>query len=287
MGKKDKYLLNSSQRSLMEPIRSETRFVWALLRGVLLAPLALVLMLFGKRKLSDVLSPFKELFLFVTEPKLTITLITINIFVFILAGFLPVEIVSKGALSPSTAVEFYFLPLLTAGFLHANLLHLFSNMLGIFIFGRVVEREIGAAKMIGAYFGAMIISGLFHIGIYRFYFQQDASGIGASGALMGLVAMAILLDPLYLTYEFLVPLPIMVVGWLAIYADITGIISNAADGIGHFAHLGGFLSAAIFGFILNFEQKKKRRLGLIINIASLALWILIAYFLKYKGMLPG
>ncbi|MBI2138488.1 hypothetical protein HYU13_02785, partial [Candidatus Woesearchaeota archaeon] len=48
----------------MEEIRSETKFIWALLKDVLLTPVDLLLMLFGKRTLADVLSPIKSLFLF-------------------------------------------------------------------------------------------------------------------------------------------------------------------------------------------------------------------------------
>ena len=138
-----------------------------------------------------------------------------------------------------------FFPLITAGFLHANLLHISGNMLALFIFGRVVERKLGSGKTLLVYFGALILSGVFTSIIHFLILGDNTPGLGASGAIMGLISTAILLEPWYLTYELLFPLPIMVVGWLAIFADISGILNPVEDGIGHFAHLGGFISISL------------------------------------------
>lgn len=72
---------------------------------------------------------------------------------------------------------------------------------------------------------------------------------------MGLISTAILLDPFYFTYELIIPLPIMIVGWLAIFADILGILNPVESGIGHLAHIGGFISIAL---LMYFLVKKKR-----------------------------
>ncbi|MBW2984900.1 hypothetical protein KY361_07295, partial [Candidatus Woesearchaeota archaeon] len=82
----------------------------------------------------------------------------------------------------------------------------------------------------------------------------------------------------YFTYELLIPLPVMVVGWLAIYADIIGILNPVEDGIGHLAHIGGFISIALIMFLLGIEERSKLKKGLIINIASLVIAVLIFYF---------
>jgi membrane associated rhomboid family serine protease len=163
--------------------------------------------------------------------------------------------------------------------LHANLSHLLGNMLALFIFGRVVERKLGIIKTLFIYFGALVISGIFTSLINGLILNDNTPGLGASGAIMGLIAAAILLDPFYLTYEAILPLPIMLVGWLTIYADIIGILNPIKDGIGHFAHLGGFLSVGILLYLFGIDERKKMRTGLIINIASFIAIAVIYFFL--------
>ena len=94
---------------------------------------------------------------------------------------------------------------------------------------------------------------------------------------MGIIAAAILLDPFYLTWELILPLPIMVVGWLTIAADILGILNPVEDGIGHFAHLGGFLSIVLLLYLFGAADRKKIRKGFVVNVVSL-LVIGIVYF---------
>ncbi len=93
-----------------------------------------------------------------------------------------------------------------------------------------------------------------------------------------MIALAILIDPFYITHELIIPLPIIISGWLAIYADIAGIINPTEKGIGHFAHIGGFISIVILMFLIKIEERSKLKKGFIINLISLIIAILI-YFL--------
>jgi membrane associated rhomboid family serine protease len=170
--------------------------------------------------------------------------------------------------------------LVTTSFFHADLGHLAANMLGLWVFGRVVERRIGRLKMLGVYFGATIIAVATSSLVHLLIFQENIAGLGASGGLMGLVATAILLEPFYLTYDFGIPIPIMVYGWIAIAADVVGIIHPLDEGIGHFAHLGGFVSVAVLGYFLSNEEQHKLRTGLFINLISLALAVAIYFLLR-------
>ena len=169
--------------------------------------------------------------------------------------------------------------LITSGFLHANPSLLFGNMLGIFIFGRVVERKIGFWKTLLVYVGALLISGIFSSLIDLIFTGSTIGGLGASGALMGLVATAILLDPFYVSYEAIIPLPIMVLGWITIYADIVGVLNPTNDGIGHFTHISGFISVAILMYFVGGENKSSMKKGLIINIISAIVGVLLYIFL--------
>lgn len=253
---------------MKDQITSESKFIWKFIGLVLLTPITLIQVLFKKKEFSDLFLPFKYLFHFIFEPKFTITIIGINILIFIISAFLPEQTLLNFAQYPSDLFTAKFYTIFTAGFMHANLTHLFGNMLILFIFGRALERKIGIGKTALIYFGALILSGIFSA-LVNIMIGDNTPGLGASGALMGLIAAAILIDPLYFTYELIIPLPIMVVGWVAIFADITGILNPVEDGIGHFAHLGGFLSIALLAFILGLEERKQMIKGLIINIISL------------------
>ena len=72
----------------------------------------------------------------------------------------------------------------------------------------------------------------------------------------------------------------MFVGWLAIFGDISGILNPMEDGIGHFAHLGGFLSIVLLMFFIGIDDKAKLKSGLIINLVSLVLGIIIYFLLS-------
>lgn len=260
----------------MPQIISETQFFWKLLWHALLTPFAFVLFLIGKKSFTDLLQPLKEIIAFIFEPKFTISMIIINTIIFIAVLFF--DSASSLALKPSDLMEMRLHTLVTAGFLHANIAHLLGNMIALFIFGRVVERQLGFLKTSFLYFGALILSSIFSSGIHYLILGDNSAGIGASGAIMGLVSAAILLDPFYLTYELLVPLPVMVVGWLAILADITGIMNPQEDGIGHFAHLGGFLSIALLAFAFGIEDRSKLKKGLAINVASLVIIAVVYWY---------
>ena len=95
----------------------------------------------------------------------------------------------------------------------------------------------------------------------------------AAGALLGLVALGILLEPLALTFEALLPMPLFLVGWLAIAADFAALLGRGGpvDLVDHPAHLGGYLSVLLGYYGLKRQQQQKARLGLIINLATLLL----------------
>jgi membrane associated rhomboid family serine protease len=260
----------------MEDIRSENRFVWKFIWQTILTPVTFILVLLKKKELSDLFLPFSEIFRFIFEPKFTITMIIINIAAFMASVFLMSEQAVNSLVNyPSDLLSHRYYTLITAGFLHANLSHLAGNMLALFIFGRVVERKLGFFKTALIYFGALVISGLFESLVNLFIAGNNIGGLGASGALMGLVSAAILLDPFYLTYELIIPLPVMVVGWIAIYGDISGVLNPVQDGIGHFAHIGGFFSIGLLMFLIGADERAKLKKGLMINILSLVVGVML------------
>ena len=70
---------------------------------------------------------------------------------------------------------------LTAMFLHANLLHLALNMLSLYIIGRAIEAFYGPFRYLIIYLLSGIVGG-----ICTFFLQPDALVVGASGAIFGI-----------------------------------------------------------------------------------------------------
>ncbi|MFP4118076.1 MAG: rhomboid family intramembrane serine protease [Candidatus Woesearchaeota archaeon] len=255
-------------------ISSETATLIDLLRLTIVLPFHLIMYLLGKEDFKEVVGPFRTIVSFLTEARFTVIIISINVVMFVASLFFPSAWISMLGISPLNLFEGRWYTLITAGFLHADAAHLLGNMIFLLVFGRVLERRLGSTKTALIYFGALIISGVFSNLVY-FIMGVDILGIGASGALMGLVAAGMLLDPFYITYFFVFPLPIMVVGWTAIYSDITGILTPMDTNIGHMAHMGGFLSITVLMYFFTDQERSDLRKGLLINLLSLAVAIIL------------
>ena len=87
----------------------------------------------------------------------------------------------------------------------------------------------------------------------------NRSTIGASGAVYGILLAFGMLFPNSQMFVFPIPFPIKAKFFVVGYAVIELVlgISRTADGVAHFAHLGGM----IFGFLLLMYWKKKRNNG--------------------------
>ncbi len=212
---------------------------------------------------------------FVFESWSVIFIIFLNVSIYLVLRFIPISINHFYSLVASwdNITGGNVACLLTAGFIHRNLSHLFLNMAGIFIFGRVVERHFGFLKTLYIFFGAQVLSMLLAVFTYYYMFGVNMHIIGASGGLMGLIGCAMLVEPFYISYEMLLPLPVMLKGWMFIFADWKGFLGGEKDGISHLTHLFGFFSIAVLVYFLSRQDKKKMRQGLIINLFFLMMFV--------------
>ena len=275
-------------------VPSESALLWGVICDVLWAPLWFLGLFFGRSRVEQGLRPLARIATFVSAARMTATLIVLNGVVFtaeIVArqgGLSDAQILDQFALRPGDFARGHFAPLLLHVFAHASASHLLGNMLALFVFGRVVERHLGPWRVLSAYAVAALCSTTVSLAVQVLW--PAATGplptLGASGAIAGLVALAVLLQPLTITFEALVPLPLFVVGWLAMAADLVALWRAASPlphGVGrlaqtlstsaidHPAHLGGYLSACLFYWMLDRKGRQRARTGLAINILSAAL----------------
>jgi len=149
---------------------------------------------------------------------------------------------------------------ITYMFMHANFSHILFNMLGLFIFGLHVERQMGSKEFLLFYLVTGMLAGIFSFAVYCFTGNMLAALVGASGALYAVMLAYAVFFPTSIIYIWgIIPLraPIMVLGYtiLSMFFIVTGRGGNVA----HSTHLAGFGFAWIY-FMVRFGVNPWRRL---------------------------
>ena len=145
-----------------------------------------------------------------------------------------------------------FLTLVTSQFLHGGLTHLIGNMLFLWIFGNNVEDKLGRVKFLIFYLTVGVLSGLTQ---WVFSAQSMIPGLGASGAIAGVMGAYILRFPKVSVNTFIPPffiLPIPAFAYLGIWFLQQALSSIARPmggqgGVAYWAHSGGFVFGAVLG----------------------------------------
>lgn len=126
-------------------------------------------------------------------PWVTIFLVTINIIVFMICTFTGDLLYNKGAfgvLDIIASKDYY--RIVTSMFLHADVGHLFSNMIVLYYIGEIVEDKLGHIPYAALYFLSGIAGDVFSMG-YELLTGDYFSSIGASGAVFGVEGALLLL----------------------------------------------------------------------------------------------
>ena len=170
--------------------------------------------------------------------------------------------------------------MLTSGFLHVDISHLFMNMFTLFFFADVVINWFGPTIFVGIYFISLIAGSLLAL-----FFHKDEpyySAVGASGAVTGILYSAILLYPdMRLALMFIpIPLPAYVLGIGYLLYSIYGMKKRLGN-IGHTAHFGG----AIGGYVTTLLFKPDLLVTDTLMVVLLAIPIAILFAMEKLGKL--
>jgi membrane associated rhomboid family serine protease len=149
------------------------------------------------------------------------------------------------ALWPPGGSESRFEPwqLVTYAFLHANLAHIFFNMLALYMFGAEVERLFGARFYAAYYFASVVSAALCHLAVTGLLGGPAYPTLGASGGVYGLLLAFGMYFPHRRVVLLFPPIPMRARTFVIAFAALElffGITQTAA-GVAHFAHLGGML----------------------------------------------
>ena len=218
-------------------------------------------------------------------PEVTKNLLAINVLMFLATIVMEkqgINLVNILGLHFFKASDFAPYQFVTYMFMHGGFSHLFFNMFALYMFGSVLERVWGAKRFLIYYFVAGIGAGLLqevvqyanfvHEGLAAYDGVSTKTGVipmgqflnlwttvGASGAIYAILLGFGMSFPNDKMFVFPLPFPIKAKFFVIGYAVIELLlgISNAQDGIAHFAHLGGML----FGLAMILYWRKKRKIG--------------------------
>ncbi len=155
--------------------------------------------------------------------------------------------------------EFY--RLLTAGFLHADYMHLSFNMITLYFFGPFIERNYvllfgdikGRLNFLFLYLFTLILTNLFTY--YQRQHDTQYRSLGASGAISGLLFAAILFSPwLPIRPFFFLPIDLPICIWGVLYLVYSSWASRKQfDNVDHGAHFWGALIGMVFTILIKPE----------------------------------
>jgi membrane associated rhomboid family serine protease len=160
--------------------------------------------------------------------------------------------------------------LLAALFVHANVLHLFGNMLFLFVFGGTLEKTVGPRKLLAVFFTGGLVS--FIVGVV--FMPRGAGMLGASAAIFALAGCVMLVRPLKFSWLFLAPQGLIAIIYF-IYNVVVVYEKSRIPGydpqVAYVAHIIGFLTGLPFGIALSDRWKK----NLLITLLLLGVYLAI------------
>ncbi len=192
---------------------------------------------------------------------MSITVIIILVTVLISAwGFNQPQVIRSFSNAPYLEVrQKQYYRLLTSGFLHGDLFHLFVNMFVLYVFGEYIEKQFsiihgdipGKILFVSFYLFMIVLANLPNL--VKHQNNPMYSSIGASGATSAIVFSYIVFNPWsMLQLYFFIPIPAIIFGvlylWYSSWAS-----KKQADFIDHDAHFYG----AVGGFLFTLFMKKE------------------------------
>lgn len=201
-------------------------------------------------------------------PIVTYVLIALNVIFFLIEMSGGEEFIKQWAFipqrfkgDPASNVPTIF----SAMFMHAGWMHLFGNMLYLWIFGDNVEDRLGKVKYLFLY----ILSGIAAtFSQYAFFSDSNIPNVGASGAIAGVLGAYMLFFPgqkvNVLVGRSVVAMPsLVVIGFWFVFQFLSGAGSfyNTQDtgGVAYMAHIGGFIAGLAVALLFKLADNRAVR----------------------------
>jgi len=147
-----------------------------------------------------------------------------------------------------------------SGFMHAGYVHLFSNMLFLYVFGPSVEKELGWKRYVVFYTAAIFISFYAHA---LFNHNSNVITVGASGAIAAVMGVFLVLKPgskitsiipvFFIIKIAQLPAFVFILIWFALQALSGYLTLGTQTSIAWMAHIGGFATGVLYGITFRFD----------------------------------
>jgi membrane associated rhomboid family serine protease len=210
-------------------------------------------------------------------PRVSYALMAMNVVAFLFeqgqfsigGGGLHGKVVEEGVLYRSAiAVGHQYWRLVTAGFLHENLLHIGFNMYLLYLLGTMLEPAIGSARFLAIYLTALLA------GSFGALLATAAPSLGASGAIFGLMGAAVI----ELRARGFSVMQSGIGGLIIINLIFTFTFSNISVG----AHVGGLIGGALAALaIRTADERRSAPLGFVacavIAVAAVAASLAVSH----------
>lgn len=229
--------------------------------------------------------PFRDNVAAKRYPVMTVSLIILNVAVFLYEVSLPSTelesiVLSYGTIpahfAPGTAegqgLPVAVLSLFTSMFLHGGWLHVLGNMWYLWIFGDNIEDRMGHFRFLIFYLVCGLAAGLAHVGLNL---SSTIPSIGASGAVAGVLGAYLLsypfariltIVPLFIFWPIIELPAILVLGsWFLVQflygtTALQSSTAQAAGGVAWWAHIGGFIAGILLLRFFASSPRRRRRI---------------------------
>jgi membrane associated rhomboid family serine protease len=163
-----------------------------------------------------------------------------------------------------------FWTIVAALFVHANVLHLFGNMLFLFVFGRTLEKTVGPQQLLAIFFTGGFVSFI----LAPAFLPHGTGMLGASAAIFALAGSVMLVRPLKFSWLFLAPQGLIAILYFLYNVVIVhekSRIPGYDPQVAYVAHIIGFITGIPFGIALSDQWKK----NLLITLLLLGIYLAI------------
>lgn len=206
------------------------------------------------------------------KPYITYALIIINLLVYVIGLIIGQNwMVEKFGLHPELVKSGEYYRLITCIFMHANIIHLISNMYALYVIGTQVENFFNKWKFSIIYLVSGIIGSFFSM-----IFTQSWS-VGASGAIFGLMGAL-----LFFGYHHRVYLGSVIKSQIIPVIVINLVIGFSSPGIDNAAHIGGLIGGMMGSMMLGVKDRKDKSEqinGVILTTILLGFLFYISFFI--------
>jgi len=203
-----------------------------------------------------------------TFPVVTLSIIIINVVVFIFELAYGEPFVAKWALVPADISSgHHLITILTSMFMHASWSHIIGNMVFLWAFGPEVEDSMGRLRYSIFYLAGGVIAMLTQVASDP---HSTVISLGASGAIAAVMGAFIVTYPrdqirsILVIFVFVkvtyVTAAVLIGFWFLTQLSSVGTIATTSTGgVAYMAHVGGFIFGAIMARLFEDPQRVARQ----------------------------